>query len=72
MAKYDTILDLLGSSRLEYFGELNIIYSMLLVEKRWLKLVWDLVRKYVSKIFKNALGQFIPNCPPKHVITRTN
>ena len=24
------------------------------------------------KIFKNALGQFIPNCPPKHVITSTN
>ena len=24
------------------------------------------------KIFKNALGQFIPNCPPKHVITGTN
>ena len=21
------------------------------------------------KIFQNALGQFIPNCPPKHVIT---
>ena len=24
------------------------------------------------KIFKNALGQFIPNRPPKHVITSTN
>ena len=24
------------------------------------------------KIFKNALGQLIPNCPPKHVITSTN
>ena len=24
------------------------------------------------KIFKNALGQFILNCPPKHVITSTN
>ena len=23
------------------------------------------------KIFKNALGQFIPNCPTKHVITST-
>ena len=24
------------------------------------------------KIFKNALGQFIPNRPPKHVFTSTN
>ena len=24
------------------------------------------------KIFKNALGQFIPNHPPEHVITSTN
>ena len=24
------------------------------------------------KIFKNTLGQFIPNRPPKHVITSTN
>ena len=24
------------------------------------------------KILKNALGQFIPNCPPKHEITSTN
>ena len=24
------------------------------------------------KICKNASGQFIPNCPPKHVITSTN
>ena len=24
------------------------------------------------KIFKNALGQFIPNCPPKHVTTSTD
>ena len=24
------------------------------------------------KIFKNVLGQFIPNRPPKHVITTTN
>ena len=24
------------------------------------------------KIFKNAFGQFIPNRPPKHVITGTN
>ena len=23
-------------------------------------------------IFKNTIGQFIPNCPPKHVITNTN
>ena len=23
------------------------------------------------KVFKNALGQFIPNCPPKYVITST-
>ena len=24
------------------------------------------------KNFKNTLGEFIPNRPPKHVITRTN
>ena len=24
------------------------------------------------KIFKNALGQFFPNLPPKHVITSNN
>ena len=24
------------------------------------------------KIFKNSLGQFVPNHPPKHVITSTN
>ena len=24
------------------------------------------------KIFKNTIGQFIPNRPPKHVITSTN
>ena len=24
------------------------------------------------KLFKNALRKFIPNCPPKHVITSTN
>ena len=24
------------------------------------------------KIFKNALVQYIPNCPPKHVITCNN
>ena len=26
----------------------------------------------IVKIFKNALGQFILNCPPKHVIISTN
>ena len=25
-----------------------------------------------SKIFKNAFGQYIPNRPPKHLITSTN
>ena len=26
----------------------------------------------IALVFKNALGQFIPNCPPKYVITSTN
>ena len=33
---------------------------------------WDKSPWCFLKIFKNAVGQFIPNCPPKHVITSTN
>ena len=33
---------------------------------------WDKSPSWFLKIYKNALGQFIPTCPLKHVITNTN
>ena len=33
--------------------------------------VWFLFHSGNFKFFKNALGKFIPNCPPKHMIAVT-
>ena len=54
------------------FGFTRAIFRINQPRDFWKFLKFPLFYSGNFKIFKNALGQFVPNSPPKHVITSTN
>ena len=68
------LLDILTNYRVLTHSEAHTWHDNNMQSPSWFSKIWKLPLFYSGsfKIFENALGEFILNRPPEHVITSTN